>query len=425
MAVYDTGIVTVHHCFLPAQRRPAELSRNACNADGAASRPGLRGGDAIVALFPSPDIRLYSALMTVRMKDIAKDLGLSVVTISKVLRNHPDIAEETRERVLRRVKELDYQPNLMARSLVTGRSYLIGLVVPDLLHPFFAEVAKALSAVVGEQGYSLIISSSEERPELEAREIQQLMARQLDALVIASCGAGNDALERLNRNGPPYVLIDREISGLAANFVGVNDQAVGRIATEHLIDQGCRRIAHIRGFDNSTGISRFEGYRQALQQRGLRYSDELVVTQSSVDTDSTRLGAEAMHLLLQRKQRPDGVFAYNDPLAIGAMNAILDAGLRIPQDIAVIGSGNLHYDSSLRVPLSSVDQHSSLIGERTGNILLRLIGSKVRPQPMSVILEPSLVVRASSARVPKSGSAPRTRQEVSPRTSGNHAPRCE
>src|SRR5581483_7478087 len=173
--------------------------------------------------------------MTVRMKDIARDLGLSVVTISKVLRNHPDIAEETRERVLKRVKELDFQPNSMARSLVTGRSYLIGLVVPDLLHPFFAEIAKALSAAVSQRGYSTIISSSEDNPELEGREIQQLIGRRLDALVIASAGNEIQPFQRIERHGVPYVLIDREIPGLAANFVGINDETAGRIATEHLI----------------------------------------------------------------------------------------------------------------------------------------------------------------------------------------------
>ena len=336
--------------------------------------------------------------MTIRLKDIAKDLNLSVVTISKVLRNHPDIADETRERVLQRVKELDYQPNIVARSLVTGRSYLIGLVVPDLLHPFFAEIAKSLSAAVGQRGYSLIISSSEENAELEAREVQHLMARQLDGLVIASTTNTTDLFDRIDRQGLPYVLIDRELQGLAANFVGTNDEAAGRMATEHLIDQGCRVIAHIRGRDNSTGIRRFEGYRHALQRRGLQYSESLVVARSSVDIESTRLGAEAMRLLLRHKPRPDGLFAYNDPLAIGAMDAILEAGLRIPEDIAVIGCGNLHYDGSLRVPLSSIDQSSETIGERTAAILLGMIESKVRPQAMSVILEPSLKARASTTR---------------------------
>src|SRR5271155_3128540 len=126
----------------------------------------------------------YSSQMTIRMKDIAKDLGLSQATVSKVLREHPDIGEKTRQRVLERVKELDYQPNPLARSLVTGRSYLIGLIAPSLLHPFFAEVAKALSAAIRDKGYSLIVSSSEEDPELEKREIRQLVARRLDGLAV-------------------------------------------------------------------------------------------------------------------------------------------------------------------------------------------------------------------------------------------------
>jgi LacI family transcriptional regulator len=339
--------------------------------------------------------------MTVRLKDIAKELGLSVVTVSKVLRQHPDIGEETRKRVLKRVRELDYQPNVLARSLVTGRSYLIGLVVPDLLHPFFAEVAKALLTVVGERGYSVIISSSEEDPELEAREIRQMVARQLDALAIASCGNEIEAFERMNRQGQPYVLIDRGVPGLAANFVGIDDEAAGRIATEHLIDQGCRTIAHIRGKNNSTGIRRFEGYKQALQRRGLYYSDANVVERPTVDIDSTRHGAEAMRFLLKQRSRPDGVFCYNDPLAIGAMTAILEAGLRIPEDIAIIGCGNLHYDSALRVPLSSIDQHSEMIGEHAAKILLNMIESKVRPRSENVILDPSLVVRSSTLRKPE------------------------
>lgn len=336
--------------------------------------------------------------MTVRMKDIAEDLGLSVVTISKVLRNHPDIAEETRERVLKRVKELDYQPNVMARSLVTGRSYLIGLVVPDLLHPFFAEIAKALSGALGERGYSLIISSSEENPEMEQKEIDHLLGRRLDGLVVASCSNDAQTLQRIDKHGVPYVLIDRAFPGLAANYVGINDEAAGRIATEHLIDQGCKRIAHIRGRDNATGVGRLEGYRKALQRNGIEYSPALVISRSRVDIESTRLGAEAMRLLLEQRPLPDGIFAYNDPLAIGAMDAILEAGLRIPGDIAVIGCANLHYDAFLSVPLSSVDQHSREIGERTAQILLGILGSKLPLQPMSMILEPSLVARASSLR---------------------------
>ena len=321
-----------------------------------------------------------------------------MVTVSKVLRDHPDIGEETRQRVLKRVAELDYQPNVLARSLVTGRSYLVGLVVPGLLHPFFAEVAKALSTVIRAKGYSLIVSSSEEDPELERQEIRQLLARRLDALAIASSGTDIATFERMDLQSQPYVLIDREFPQFATNYVGIDDTTAGRMATEHLLDIGCKRVAHIGGREDSTGMRRFEGYKQALQNRGLTFSEEYVVRRTSVDTKSSEQGAEAMRLLMQRTPRPDGVFCHNDPLAIGAMNTILDAGLKIPEDIALIGCGNLHYDDCLRVGLSTIDQHSEQIGQHAAEIILNLIESKSVPAIRRVILEPALIVRASTSR---------------------------
>ncbi len=353
---------------------------------------------------------MYIPNMATRMKDIADHLGLSVVTVSKVLRNHPDIGEETRERVLRRVKEVKYEPNILARSLVTGRSFLVGLIVPDLLHPFFAEIAKEISSAIRSKGYSLIVSSSEEDVEMEDREIRHLRGRRLDALVIASTRTESFDPGPLAEGDEIVVLIDRELPGLSANYIGIDDVAAGRIATEHLIDIGCERIAHIRGRDNSTGVNRLEGYRLALKGRGLTFRPELVIARTHVDTHSIEGGAEAMRLLLKLSPRPDGVFCYNDPLAIGAMSTILDAGLRIPEDIALIGCGNLHYDSCLRVPLSSVDQHSQQIGQKAGKLVLSLIESKQKPEPRSYILDPLLVVRTSTQR---SRNVPRQK------TSGN------
>jgi LacI family transcriptional regulator len=337
--------------------------------------------------------------MAIRMKDIADDLGLSVVTVSKVLREHPDIGEETRERVLRRVKELNYQPNILARSLVTGRSFLVGLIVPDLIHPFFAEIAKALSAVIRAKGYSLIVSASEEDGELEAREIRQLQARRLDALVVASTRTHLPELEQPDQDAV-FVLIDRMVPNAQAHFLGLDDKAAGRIATEHLIQAGCRRIAHIRGRDTSPALKRYEGYREALAAHGLEYDENLVVSRNSVDVGSTEQGAEAMKILLERDSRPDGVFCFNDPLAVGAMKAIHQAGLRIPEDIAIIGCGNLHYDEMLRVPLSSIEQHSRKLGEQAGELVLSLMAAKKRPAPESYILEPELVIRESTTRKP-------------------------
>jgi LacI family transcriptional regulator len=320
------------------------------------------------------------------------------MTVSKVLRDHPDIGDETRERVLARVKELDYRPNLAARSLVTGRTYLVGLVVPDLLHPFFAEIAKSLSDVLRKNGYYLIISSSEEDPDLEEREINQLLARRLDTLIIASCRSTVDLFFRIEKQKMPYVLIDRSLPGLSANFVGVDDEAVGMLATRHLMDVGCKRIAHIRGPETSPSIRRVEGYKRALAQGGLKIVDNYIIAERKGDVGTRQLGAEAMGRLLSLKPRPDGVFCFNDPLAMGAMNCALDQGLRIPEDIAVIGCGNLHYDDSLRVPLSSIDQHSRRIGEEAARITLGILKSKVPPKPETVVLQPELIARRSTQR---------------------------
>src|ERR1043166_2857506 len=208
--------------------------------------------------------------MAARLIDIAKDLNISVVTVSKVLRKHPDIGPETRQKVLQRMKELNYRPNLAARALVTGRTLAIGLVVPDLVHPFFGQVAKALASVLRKKEYSLMLSSSDDDPELEQQEIDQLLARRVDVLIVASAQRDSQNFRHIQEQKTPVVLIDRKIDGLSAHFVGVDDVEAGRIATAHLIDAGCRNLAHIGGPDVSTAVGRARGYREVLAGRNLK-----------------------------------------------------------------------------------------------------------------------------------------------------------
>jgi LacI family transcriptional regulator len=344
--------------------------------------------------------------MPVRLKDIAAELGLSVVTVSKVLRKHPDIAEKTRNRVLKRMKELNYQPNLTARSLSTGRTCTVGLVVPDLLHPFFAQIATTLSAQFRKQRYGLIISSSEEDPELEQQEIEHLLSRRVDVLVIASAQLTVESFRRIEHEKVPYVLLDRRFADLEANFVGVDDEEVGTLATEHLIQQGCKRIAHIRGPEVSTAIGRVLGYTKALAaHHRLPLKGHIVSTGSSGDHLGESGGYIRTKELLANSVRPDGIFCFNDPVALGAMRAILDAGLRIPEDIAVVGCGNLSYSDFLRVPLSTIDQSSELIGQRAASLALSLAKSKKSFSPRSHIIRPQLVIRKSSQRISVKPSA--------------------
>lgn len=337
--------------------------------------------------------------MAVRMKDIAHELGVSVVTVSKVLRNHQDISEETRQRVLKRMKELDYHPNLAARALVTGRTLTVGLIVPDLVHPFFSEVAKGLSSVLGKSGYGLLISSSEENPELERQEIDLLLARRVDALIVASSQGTVESFRRIESWKRPYVLLDRCFEGLTANFIGVDNEKVGDMATEHLISVGCRRIAHTRGPEISPAVGRLAGYRRAMARHGLEIPEAYIQTVSTGDDSGDIAGYAVMQQFLALRPRPDGIFCFNDPTAMGALKAILDSGLRVPQDIAVIGCGNMRAAELLRVPLTSVDQDSASMGRQAATLTLSLVESKgARPRPQTILVEPRLVVRESTRR---------------------------
>jgi LacI family transcriptional regulator len=339
--------------------------------------------------------------VAIRLKDIATELGLSVVTVSKVLRDHPDIGPETRKRVLKRMQELNYQPNLAARSLVTGQTWTLGLVVPDLLHPFFADIAKAISSETRKHGYSMFISSSDEDPELEMQEIKHLLARRVDVIILASVQWSADCIRLIEEQKTPYILIDRRFHGVHANFVGVDDEALGALATSHLIEQGCRRVAHIRGSEVSTAVGRVEGYRRALAVYNLTpLPGHIVSLGTSGDHRGEKGGYEAAKRLLATDPRPDGIFCFNDPSALGAMRAILEAGVRIPEDLAVIGCGNVSYSDFLRVPLSSVDQGSESIGSHTAELALKIARRKAPLRPRTELIPPRLVVRASSLRYP-------------------------
>jgi len=335
--------------------------------------------------------------MAARLKDIAKDLNLSVVTISKVLRNHPDIGKETRQRVLQRMKELNYRPNLAARALVTGRSHAIGLIVPDLVHPFFGEVAKALSGVLRAKSYSLVLASSDGDPQLEQQEIEQLLARRVDVLVIASVLTDGTVFRAIQEQKTPVILIDRKIDRFIGHFVGIDDVQAGRLATEHLLEIGCKRLAHLGGPDVSTAMGRLQGYREVLAQRDIPERPGTTVPRGTGDDAGDRSGYEAMRRLLALKPRPDGVFCYNDPTAMGAMKAVLDAGLRVPEDVAIVGCGNVAYAEYLRAPLTSIDQRSAEIGRRAAQLALTLLENPPK-RPKQIVLTPELVKRASTQR---------------------------
>ena len=335
----------------------------------------------------------------VRMKDIARDLDLSVGAVSKALRNDPDIGQATKDRVLKRMKELNYRPNLMARALVTGKTSIVALVVPDLMSAFFSEIAIHMSTELRKQGYSMIVSWTAEDPEIQYGEIEHLLSLGIDAMIIATSGDDTACFRRLKERNVPYVLLDRDVPEMKAPYIGGDDVLFGKMATRHLIDIGCKRVGHISGPPMSPGFGRLEGYKRALKAAGMRLNEGYIVTPSEPGPRTFHHGFESAQRLLAVKPRVDGIFCFNDPLAVGAMEAVLAAGLRMPEDVAIVGCGNLPLGATLRNPLSTIDQNTKELGEKAAHMILSMLQKKSKRVPERVtIVEPRLLVRASSNR---------------------------
>ncbi|HXT30744.1 MAG TPA: LacI family DNA-binding transcriptional regulator [Vicinamibacterales bacterium] len=334
---------------------------------------------------------------TTTMKRIAGELGVSITTVSKVLNNREDIGHATRARVLAKVAELGYQPNAVARSLTLRRTHTIGVVIPDLMHSFFVEIVAGLEAAASARGYGLLLCSSNEDPAKERQELDMLRQRQVDGIVLGSANAsGNtDLLERLTSLGIALVMIDRDDHpDVRCDRVVTDDHEVGRLATAHLVDQGRRAIAHITGTQVVHAKRRAEGYRAALKAAGMKARTDWVVRGGFKEGD----GYRGMKKLLTMKPRVDAVFAANDPSAIGAMKAIWDAGLRVPDDIAIVGAGDIALGDLLRVPLTTVSWSREEQGRTAAELLLDRIDADpdAPARARRVVIPPHIVVRRSS-----------------------------
>ncbi len=332
---------------------------------------------------------------TPTMKRIAGQLGVSITTVSKVLNNHADISEATRARVLAKVAELGYQPNAVARSLTLRSTKTLGIVIPDLMHSFFVEIIAGLEKVANAKGYGLLLCSSNEDARKERAELDMLRQRQVDAIVLASANAeGNtDLLKRLSALGIGIVMIDRDDHpDVRCDRVLTDDHEVGRLATAHLLSQGRAAIAHIAGPPIVHAKRRADGYTTALRDAGVKARPEWIVRGGFMEAD----GHRSMKKLLALRPAIDAVFAANDPAAIGAMKAIWEAGLRVPDDIAVVGVGNIALSDLLRVPLTTVSWSRDEQGRRAAELILDRIGPHPDTRPRRVVIPPQLVVRRSS-----------------------------
>ncbi|GAB4032551.1 LacI family DNA-binding transcriptional regulator [Spirosoma gilvum] len=334
----------------------------------------------------------------VTIKEIAQELNLSISTVSRALRNSWEINPETKQRVLELAQRLDYNPNPIALSLLSSQSRDLGVIVPEIANPFFAVVIAGIEEVAFAQGYQVVIYQSHEDYEREVANVKHINNRRKDGLLVSMATSTKDYahFRNLHDRGFPIVFFDRVCEEIDTHKVQVDDFEGAYLATEHLIQQGCERIAHLSGPDNLlTSRRRTHGYRAALLDYKRPIRGEWII---SLPFNSTA-SLEATRTLLDQSERPDGIFAGSDTIALGCHAAISEAGLSMPKDVALVGFANLPFASMLNPPLSSVAQPAFEMGQSAAALLIDLINNPTsHSTPISNVLKTKLIIRKSSQR---------------------------
>ncbi|HOX87169.1 MAG TPA: LacI family DNA-binding transcriptional regulator [bacterium] len=333
----------------------------------------------------------------ITLEDIARQLGLSKVAVSKALRDHPDISAATKARIRQVAAELGYTPNFIARNLSSRRSQTIGLLVPKIAHSFFADAIEAIYERAFANRYEIVMMVSQENAANETVHLQTLLSMHVDGLLVSvSQETRSTAIfETVRKRGVPLVFFDRVLDGLGFSRVISDDITGAQTATRHLLQQGYDRIAHIGGYSwTSIGRDRFAGYCQALLDAGKTCDERLVIRGGFGEAD----GAAGLRSLLQHDQPPQAIFAVTYPVALGVLQAAVEHGLRVPQDLDLIAFGGSSYNRFVSPSLTTIDQPAREIGSRAAELLLQEILDPEIPRDRCVVVPTSLVVRDTGKR---------------------------
>lgn len=328
--------------------------------------------------------------------DVARKARVSAATVSYVINDGPrPVAKATRERVLRAVLQLDYRPSEVARSLRLQKTRTIGLILPDTANPFYAALAKGVEDTGFSRGYSVLLCHSNYEAAREQAYAEVLISKQVDGVIYIQATPDATAVRRLLERRIPTVAVDREIPNLEIDCVVADNFGGSKAATEHLLLLGHRRIGcFVRASSLSNATERVRGYQAAMEQAGLPATPDLFVSSGHGYQD----GRKAMAQLLGRVTKPTAVLAYPDTMAIGAIRASLDAGLRVPEEMSVVGFDDIPTSAFIHPPLTTVSMPKWEMGQRAAEVLLTRIqgGDPGRP-PQRLVLPTSLIVRESTA----------------------------
>lgn len=333
----------------------------------------------------------------VTIKDIARILGISASTVSRALKDHPDINTDTKKAVNELASKLKYQPNAVALSLKNSRSNTIGIIIPEIVHYFFSSVISGIEDIASQKGYTVIICQSNEKFAREVSNAKALLSHRVDGILISISKETNsfDHFVNLQEGGIPLVFFDRIAPGINADQVVNDDVDASYNATRHLIEAGCKRIAHFAGPQGLViGRDRLQGYLNALTEAGLPIDKRLII-----EADTFEKARNTVGRMLDTGNVPDGIFAVNDMTAIGAMQTIQKRGYKIPDQISIVGFSDGYLSGITDPNLSSVDQHGYEMGTTAAEMLFhRILSDEEEYVPEIKVLKADLIVRGSSEK---------------------------
>ena len=330
----------------------------------------------------------------VTLKEIAEALGVSAMTVSRALNNHTNVDEKTRRRILDMSTKMGYTPNHVAKSLVSRKTNTIGVVIPEISHVFFAQVVSGIESVTYKTDYQLILTNSAEDYEREKKAIQTLRSKRIDGLLVSSAETTVDYkhYEEVINSGIPIVFFDRWTNMDFVSNVSVDDMEGARNITLHMIDHGYDRIACFHGPDISIGKERLEGFMHAMRERDVSIDEKLIVKSGFLEAGGYR--AMDQILSMPKEQWPRAIITVNDPVAIGALERIEEAGLSVPDDIAIAGFSDDLRAGLLKCPLTTVRQPSVEIGVEAAKKLIKILQNP-EEKPEHIQLKTELIIRKS------------------------------
>ena len=337
----------------------------------------------------------------ITLKEIAETLGISITTVSKALKNYPDVSEKTRQSVIALAEKLNYSPNSFAVNLRTKESKTIGLIIPEVVHHFFSNVINGIIAEAEKNGYLVIILQSNESLELEKKQVALLINKRVDGIIMSlSNESNNDAhIKEILQREIPFVQFDKISKLIPSSKVIINDQKAAMDAVQHLIDKGCKKIAHIRGPINpQNAIDRFLGYKKALEKNNIPFDSKLVYACTNVTFEE---GLEFAKQILSDHQDVDGIFVITDLVAVGVLAHFNEKNISVPHQVAIIGFSNWFMSQVITPKLSTVDQPSYEMGVAAFNLLLEEMTCRkdgLEYSPRTIELETSIIERESTLK---------------------------